>query len=138
MALLVRAGVLLALAIAAVFVGWVLQFLWRFAIPVLSRTPQQRSSRLHWFLLAGMALTAPLFADSIHTLCVVSKGIRFYNAELGRLTDPLFWDFWSVRSTVTFLLLCPVAKVPLRHRTMWICCVVLWTYLDFNSEVAIH
>lgn len=135
-ALPVRVGVMLGVAFVAVLVGWVLQFLWGLAVPALAWTPQQHFWQLKWVLLAGMALTAPLLADSIHTLCVVSAGIRFYNAELGRLVDPFFWIFWGVRSAVTFLLLWPFAKVALRHRTMWICGVILWTYLDFKSEVA--
>ncbi len=135
MAPLVRVGVLAGVAVVAVLIGWVFQFLWGFTIPVLSRTPDRQSPPLHWLLLAGMALTAPALADCIHTLWVVSGGIRFYNAELGRLPNPLFWIVWGVRSAVTFLLLLPFAKTPLRHRTMWICCAALWTYLDFKSEV---
>lgn len=135
MQLAIRLSVLLGVAVTAVLVGWVLQLLWGFAIPVLSWIPQQQSSHLNWALLAGMAVAAPALADSVHTLFVVSGSIRFYNAELGRLPDPLFWILWGARSAVTFLLLWPFAKVPIRHRTMWICCVALWTYLDFKSEV---
>jgi hypothetical protein len=136
MAPVARLGILLGAAPAAVAVGWVLQFLYGGASPVLSRASQPQSTRSRWLLLGAMALAAPLLADSVHTLCVVVGGIRFYNAELSNVSNPFFWDFWLVRGAVTFLLLWPFAKTPSRHRTMWICCVALWTYLDFKSEVA--
>ena len=138
MTLQVRLGVLLAAASVAVVVGWVLQSLWGFAIPVLSWASQPQPAWLRWFLAAGMALAAPALADSIRTLSVVSGGIRFYNAELSRISNPVFWVVLGVRSVLTFLLLLPFGKMPLRHRTMWVCCVGLWTYLDFKSEVALH
>ena len=136
MARLLRLAALLAAAGAAVVVGWVLQGLWGFAIPILCRASQQQSTSLKWLLVAGMALAAPALADSLHTLAVVCGGIRFYNAELSRISDAAYWIFLGVRGGLTFFLLWPFVKVPLRHRTMWVCCVVLWTWLDFKSEVA--
>src|SRR5436309_3836366 len=77
MARLLRLGACSAAAGVAVLVGWVLQFLWGLAIPMLSRASQPQSTSLKWLLIAGMALAAPALADGLHTLAVVSGGIRF-------------------------------------------------------------
>lgn len=138
MALPVKMGVLLGGAGAAVIVGWVLQFLWGLAAPVLSRPSQPQSTRSRWLVLIAMALAAPVLADCVHTLCVVNGGIRFYNAELSHAASPLFWVSLAVRGALALLLIWPFARTPLRHRTMWICCVGLWTYLDFKSEVVLR
>src|SRR5215470_731246 len=39
--------------------------------------------RADWLGLALMALSAPMIAGYIHSICVFHRGIRLYNAEIG-------------------------------------------------------
>jgi hypothetical protein len=90
---------------------------------------------MRWVLLGCMGVLAPVVADGFHSIIVVNRGIRFYQAEFGDLGDVRYWLFLGIRAVVSFLVLWPFAKVPFRHRLAWLCCVVVWTYLAFKGEV---
>jgi hypothetical protein len=88
-----------------------------------------------WALLSCMAVLAPVVADGFHSLVVLSRGIRFYQAEFSNVGNMRYWLFLCIRAVISFLVLWPFAKVPVRHRLAWFCCVVVWTYLAFKGEV---
>jgi hypothetical protein len=96
------------------------------------------------FLTLGlMSLAAPLIAALIHSAFVFYSGIRFYKAEIWRLSEHT--DFWSILAWVgglsvpgliTFLILLPFRKDTLLHWILWICCIILWTGALFITEPA--
>jgi hypothetical protein len=97
--------------------------------------------RLTWrffVLAAAMAFLAPLLADSLHSFFVVRGGIRFYNAELGRIAWSGFWIFVALRGFITFLVIWFFARIRFSDFIVWCCCLGLWTLLDLCMEVAIH
>ena len=99
-----------------------------------------RAQRINWrslVLAAVMALLAPLLADTLHSCIVVSSGIRFYNAEIGRMGAALFWDYVAPRAAITFLIIWFFARTRFRDIWVWCCAVALWTFLDIQMEVAI-
>ena len=86
-----------------------------------------------------MAPLAPLLADCLQTLSVVSGGIRFYQAAFWvYLGSPAgFCLFIGARALVTFLFIWLLGGLGFRGRTVWICFAVLWTILDFMLEPAV-
>jgi hypothetical protein len=96
-------------------------------------------------VLALMSLAAPCIAAFIHSACVFYSGIRFYNAELWRLSDqPGFWNVlarigsYGGPGCVTFFILLPFRKHRLVSWIIWACCVILWLGVFFEMEIAIH
>jgi hypothetical protein len=98
-----------------------------------------------------MSLAAPWIAACIHSACVFHSGIRFYNAEIGgsyfhgyvsSFEQPSFWKAltWigacGTPGLITFLILLPFRKHTLLRWTLWICCIILWTGVLFQMEVA--
>ena len=107
-----------------------------------AKTEQTDSAvrRLSWsfFVMAAvMALLAPAVADCLHSFFVVRSGIRFYNAELGRIAQPVFWILLGIRVVITFLALWFFGRIGFRDIFVWCVCVVLWTLLDMQMEIAI-
>ena len=83
-------------------------------------------------------MLAPLLADSLHSAWVVSSGIRFYNAELGRVSMPGFWVFTALRGFISFLILWFFARIRFRDIGVWCCLTGLWTLLDLEMEITIR
>ena len=103
------------------------------------------SSLIDLTVLALMSLVAPWTAAVIHSGCVFSSGIRFYNAELWRLLDAhtfgdiLVWiGAFGIPGLITFFILLPFRKDKLLSWILWSCCVVIWLGLFFKMEIAIH
>src|SRR5579864_4501156 len=101
-----------------------------------------------WPSLAAEAYAAPVVAVLLHSLWVVLRGRRLYNAEIG---GSYFFDGSSFTFS-DFLVLfgdCTVAAIPvfvvltfLRKRTVhrwlaWVTCMFLWAWFLFASEVAV-
>lgn len=84
-----------------------------------------------------MAFLAPLLADSLHSLIVVHGGVRFYNAELGRIAWPGFWIFVVLRGVASFFVIWLFAWARFRDFWVWCCLVGLWVLLDLKMEYAI-
>jgi hypothetical protein len=112
-----------------------------------------------WFALALMALAAPAIAVAIHSGYVLHSGYRLYNAEVGGAYfhgsgegyghgpgyGPLgFWLILTylggcgVPAIPTFLALLPFRKRALYRWLVWAGCIILWTWLLFQMEIAIH
>ena len=85
-----------------------------------------------------MAFLAPLLADSLHSFFVVHGGIRFYNAELGRMAWLGFWIFVALRGIISFFVIWFFVWARFRDFWVWLCLVGLWTLLDFQMEIAIR
>lgn len=85
-----------------------------------------------------MAFLAPLLADSLHSFYVVHSGIRFYNAELGKIAWPGYWIFVALRGAVGFFVVWFFVLARFRDFWVWCCLVGLWMLMDFQMEYAIH
>jgi hypothetical protein len=103
-----------------------------------------------------MSLAAPLIAACIHSLCVFEHGIRLYNAEIGGIyfhgsmppypqPSLSFGEYilavigaCGIPAIPTFLVLLPFRKRALYRWLIWTGFVVLWTWVLFQMEVAIH
>jgi len=81
------------------------------------------------------SLLAPLFADCIHSLLVVDRGIRFYQAELGYVATSGYWMYLAGRAFLTFLILVAAVKFGFRGRIPWLVCAFCWLWLNAGSEV---
>ena len=103
--------------------------------------------RFRWSLhVIIYALLAPMLAHSVHSADVLHRNFRLYNSELWVLfvSDSTFND-WRigivlgalVEAALTFLVLWPFVKSPIKRWGAWVCCAALWTYLAFIGEVAI-
>jgi hypothetical protein len=84
---------------------------------------------------ALMAILAPLFADCLHSVMVVTGGYRLYNAELSRVATTLFWILVAARAVITLLVIWFFARLRFRDIWVWSCLVALWTYADIQMEV---
>jgi hypothetical protein len=84
-----------------------------------------------------MALLAPLCADCLHSVMVVTGSYRFYNAELGHVTIPFFWIYVALRGVVSFFVIWFFVWARFRDFWIWCCLVGLWTLLDLQMEVTI-
>jgi len=105
----------------------------------------QRPAWLDLIVLLLMSLAAPWIAALVHSACVFSSGIRFYNAELWRLLDArTFSDVFawiggfSMPGLITFLILLPFRKDRMLSWILWTCCALLWLGVLFEMEVAFH
>jgi hypothetical protein len=103
-----------------------------------------------------MSLAAPLIAACFHSLCVFERGIRLYNAEIGgiyfhgsmppypqpnlSLAGSIFALIGAcgVPAIPTFLVLLPFRKRALYRWHVWVSFIILWTWVLFQLEVAIH
>ncbi len=81
------------------------------------------------------SVLAPVLADCLHSFFVVSRGIRFYQAELGYISNPGFWYFLGARAAVTFIALLVLVRLRLPDWLPWLCAVVFWIWLDIQGEV---
>jgi hypothetical protein len=81
------------------------------------------------------SLLAPLFADCVHSLLVVDRGIRFYQAELGYVGTNGFWVYVAGRTFLTFLVLTVAVRFGSHGRIAWLVCAFCWLWLDAGSEV---
>jgi hypothetical protein len=97
--------------------------------------PQLQPWTLKFFGFAVVAaLLAPILADCLHSLLVVGRGIRFYQAELGAAA----YDFWGsvvVRAVVTFCFLVLLVRLRLPDWLIWVGFVALWFWLNLEREV---
>jgi len=122
-----------------------------FFVRPLARMNQQASSqsRSHSWLdlvaLGFMSLSAPVISALIHSACVFQSGIRFYNAELWRLSehlsllDVISWiGGFGFPGLITFLVILPFRKSAVNSWMIWIGFVALWTFLLFKMEYAIN
>jgi hypothetical protein len=103
-----------------------------------------------------MSLAAPLIAVWIHSVCVFERGIRFYNAEIGGIyfhgsmppyPQPNISLFGYVLALVgacgipaipTFLVLLVFRKRAFYRWLTWAGFIILWTWVLFQMEIAIH
>jgi hypothetical protein len=98
-----------------------------------------------WPMQVLFALFAPVLALCIHSGILILRGFRLYNAELWVLfVKDMFGDQRIAivqaklfEALLTFLILCFVAKYPIRRWVMLLCCVALWVWLAFASDIAI-
>jgi hypothetical protein len=97
------------------------------------------------FALGFLSIAAPVISAFIHSACVFHSGIRFYNAELWRLSEhPSLLDIitwiggFSVLAIVTFLALLPFRRRALYCWIVWAFFIVLWTWFLFKMEIAYH
>ena len=120
-----------------------------FYVRPLERMNQQPSSqaRGHSWLdlvaLGFMSLSAPVISALIHSACVFQSGIRFYNAELWRLSehlsllDVISWiGGFGFPGLITFLVILPFRKSALNSWMVWVGFVAFWTFLLFKMEIA--
>jgi|ERR1017187_2900481 hypothetical protein len=105
----------------------------------LASTRQRQGLGWSFFAFAILlSFLAPLLADSLHSFFVVSSGIRFYNAELGRI---LLWRFWvavAVRGLMTLPVVWLFARIGFKDIWVWCCLVLFWLLVDFELEIAIR
>ena len=100
-------------------------------------TTSRKVPGTHWVFLGCIAILAPVIADGFHSFVVVSRGIRFYQAEFNYIGDGRYWLFLGIRAVIGFLVLWPFSKVPFLYRFSWICCVVIWTSLAYLGEAVV-
>lgn len=81
------------------------------------------------------SILAPALADCVHSLLVVNRGIRFYQAELGYICTPGFWSFLADRALVTFLVVLLFVRLRFADWLVWVCAVGFWIWLDIQGEV---
>jgi hypothetical protein len=98
----------------------------------------QKLSFLFFVFAVVMAFLAPVFADCLHSVMVVTGSYRLYNAELGRIATPFFWIFAATRGIITFLIVWFFARIRFRDIWVWCCLVGLWTFLDMQMEIAMR
>lgn len=104
-----------------------------------------------WLGAAFISFAGSLIAALIHSLSVYQRGIRLYQAEVGGAYFPHggtgrpgLWENFSflgncaILAVPTILALLLLRKHPFYRRVVWIGCTVLWTWLFFKSEAAIH
>ena len=103
--------------------------------------PVSERRRLSWRFFIQSALIAPLaplLADCLQSLAVVSRGIRFYQATfqlyLDRPTD--YCVLLGGRAVVTLLFLWLFAGLGFRGRIVWIGLLIIWLVMDFALEPA--
>ncbi len=100
-------------------------------------TPSPQTQRLTVSLMISVVLAsllAPLFADCVHSLLVVDRGIRFYQAELGYVATTGFWVYLAGRTFLTFLVLFLAVRFGSPGRIPWLVCAFCWLWLDAGSE----
>jgi hypothetical protein len=130
-----RLAVLLCMVGGAVVLGWVLQFLWGFVAPILSKPPQPRSSLADWVCFIGMAVAAPGLADCVQLFLIVLQGYGLDDYGLGDSVGVGFLiPLLAAQTLITFLALLPFFRVPLRFRSAWLCYLALWMYWMFFSS----
>src|SRR4030095_9159906 len=103
-----------------------------------------------WLTLALMSFAAPWIAACIYSAYVYRYDLRLYHAEDGGMyfhgsgaaaLHPSFWSLpsWvvacAIPATPTFLVLLLFRRRALCRWTIWLCAIVLWTYLCFKMEV---
>ncbi|MFO1475081.1 MAG: hypothetical protein U1F98_00345 [Verrucomicrobiota bacterium] len=102
-----------------------------------------------WILLALMSIAAPVVAGCIHSLCVLNRGIRLYNAEIGggyfygsalrgqsvTVAFLYFIGVCGLPAVPTFLALLPFRHKPELSRVVWIGIVASWTWFCFSTEI---
>jgi hypothetical protein len=96
---------------------------------------------LTWSFFASAALAAilaPLLADSLHLLFVFESGRRFYEADSASTAAAWFAGvFEGIRVAITFLILWICGRHGFRDRTVWLCLVVLWLFVDTLLQPAV-
>ena len=88
-------------------------------------TSSPRTRKLTFSLVLSViiaSLLAPLLADCVHSLLVVSRGIRFYQAELGDVATSGFFGYWAGRAFLTFLVLIAAVRFGSHGRVAWCIC----------------
>lgn len=105
-----------------------------------------------WIVLALMSVAAPVIAGCIHSLDVILRGFRLYNAEIGgayfhnsgweeqsiAITFLRFVSFCVIPAVPTFAVLLIFRKRPQLCRAVWVGIVALWIWFYFSMEVSIH
>jgi len=100
---------------------------------------ERRDAGFNWFMLVLLSFLAPALAARIHSYSVFHLNFRWYNAELWVLFGTDRYPDWRtgvvveilVKTFFTSLFLWLAIKSPIKCWVVWLCCVVVWTYVAF-------